>query len=66
MSNEINELPDELIPQGVKKQALDIKFHWVNQTGEVAKMTAGLLVQPTVSPVTKILHSSFLTFPGQL
>jgi hypothetical protein len=48
MSKEMIDLPDDFLSPSVKKQALDIQFHWVNETGDVAKMTEGLRVQPTV------------------
>ena len=36
------------LPEDLKAQALDIEFHWVNESGKTAKLTAGALIQPTV------------------
>jgi hypothetical protein len=41
----INYLP---LPDSIKKQALDFEFHWVNEDGEEAKLTAGITLKPTV------------------
>ncbi|KIW75175.1 hypothetical protein Z517_11947 [Fonsecaea pedrosoi CBS 271.37] len=38
---------EEFALPGMAAQALDIDFHWVNQTGKTAKLTGGVSVQPT-------------------
>jgi hypothetical protein len=40
--------PAELVPDEIKEDALDIEFHWVNETGDTALLTAGLSIKPTV------------------
>ena len=47
----INYLP---LPEFVKKQALDFKFHWVNENGDDAKLTAGIILKPTVCSVSGV------------
>ena len=44
----LQDWPAEIIDPRLKEEALDIKIHWVNQTGKPAKLTAGLTLQPTV------------------
>lgn len=44
--NFLDEMP---VPEEVKAQALDIEFHWVNETGKMAKLSSGLPIQCTVS-----------------
>lgn len=46
----LKEFPDDFMPAAMKAQALDFVFHWVNETGETARMTSGLSVVPTVCP----------------
>jgi hypothetical protein len=41
--------PAGLVPDEAKEDALDIEFHWVNETGDTAMLTAGLSIKPTVS-----------------
>jgi hypothetical protein len=42
----MSELP---IPDHLKEQALDCVFHWVNEDGKTANLTAGITIQCTVS-----------------
>jgi hypothetical protein len=44
----IGGIPNELLSNEIKAKALDIEFHWVNETGNTALLTAGLNVKPTV------------------
>jgi hypothetical protein len=44
----IGGFPSELVSDELKAKALDIEFHWVNETGKTALLTAGLNVDPTV------------------
>ncbi|KAF2717748.1 class I glutamine amidotransferase-like protein [Polychaeton citri CBS 116435] len=37
------------LPDSLKAQALDIVFHWVNETGSLARMTSGATIQTTES-----------------
>lgn len=46
----LDDFPDDFMPASMKAQALDFVFHWVNETGETARMTSGLSVIPTVCP----------------
>lgn len=36
------------IPPAIKEQTLDMKIHWISETGGPARLTGGLTVQPTV------------------
>jgi len=45
----IGDLPDEYLQPHYKQQTQDFQFHWVNETGETAKLTGGINLQPTVS-----------------
>ena len=47
----VKSVPDNYLSADLKAQALEIDFHWVNETGKTAKLTSGLSVQPTVSNV---------------
>jgi len=44
----VQNFPDEIIPPNLKAQALDTKFHWINETGKPAKLTGGMNVEVTV------------------
>ena len=46
----INTLP---VPDSIKKQAIDFEFHWVNEDGEEAKLTAGITLKPTVRSIIR-------------
>ena len=48
-TNFVNENLTPMLPPEAVKQALDAEFHWVNETGEPAKLTAGIRMLPTVS-----------------
>ena len=41
----INFLP---LPDSMKAKGLDAEFHWVNEDGKEAKLTAGITLKPTV------------------
>jgi hypothetical protein len=43
--NMINFLP---LPDSMKAKGLDAEFHWVNEDGKEAKLTAGITLKPTV------------------
>ena len=43
-----NNFPSELVSDQWKKEALDVEFHWVNETGKDATLTAGITLKPTV------------------
>jgi len=36
------------VPDALKAKALDVKFHWVNETGKVARLTSGISMDATV------------------
>ncbi|ETN41053.1 uncharacterized protein HMPREF1541_02987 [Cyphellophora europaea CBS 101466] len=44
-----NNFPSELVSDQWKKEALDVEFHWVNETGKDATLTAGITLKPTDS-----------------
>ncbi|KAK4554980.1 hypothetical protein LTR86_007746 [Recurvomyces mirabilis] len=39
--------PPQLITEDTRKQALDVEFHWVNESGAEAHLTAGATIKPT-------------------
>lgn len=43
----INTLP---IPSVFKEQGLDVEIHWVNEHGDLARLTSGITLQATVRP----------------
>ena len=47
-TDSIEHLPDTIVPNNLRKQALDVDFHWVNETGGQAKLTSGVTMQATV------------------
>jgi hypothetical protein len=48
MSKKFAKSLEALYPAGMIDQALDMEFHWVNETGETAKLTGGINLVPTV------------------
>ncbi|EXJ73530.1 uncharacterized protein A1O5_03291 [Cladophialophora psammophila CBS 110553] len=38
---------EQFVPKEMAAQALDIEFHWVNETGNTARLTGGVSLQPT-------------------
>lgn len=44
----VSDFPSDMVSDELKSEALDIVFHWVNETGELAKLSSGISVQPTV------------------
>jgi hypothetical protein len=38
------------VPDAMRAQALDIEFHWVNETGETGRLTSNVTVKITVRP----------------
>lgn len=42
-------LPTEMVPDAARKEIMDIEFHWVNESGKPADLTAGIKMMPTVS-----------------
>lgn len=46
----LNSFPDEWLSPQLKKQAIDIQFHWVNESGKPARITSGMTLNVTVSP----------------
>lgn len=52
MSKEfLHNFPPHLLTDRMRNEALDIEFHWVNETGTVAICSAGAKIEPTVSSV---------------
>jgi hypothetical protein len=45
----LHNFPDGLITEKMRQSALDVEFHWVNESGSEAKCTAGAIIKPTVS-----------------
>jgi hypothetical protein len=39
---------EAVLPDHLRAQALDFEFHWVNETGKQALLTAGAVLNPTV------------------
>ena len=37
-----------MITDKMRKEAVDVEFHWVNETGDVGELTAGANIKPTV------------------
>lgn len=46
----VADFPTEAVAQEIKDQALDIEFHWVNETGNTASLTSGITIKATVIP----------------
>lgn len=44
----IKNFPEELVSLEMQAQTLDVDFHWVNETGKQARLTAGAVINPTV------------------
>jgi len=44
----VNNFPEGVLPEHLRAQALDVEFHWVNETGKPAALTAGAHVNITV------------------
>jgi len=43
----IDSFPPQMISDEWRKQALDVEFHWVNESGETANLTAGGVINPS-------------------
>ena len=55
-----------MLTHEMRGEALDVDFHWVNESGKPAKLTAGATIQPTVSNckmylVHHLIHDSILS-----
>ncbi|KAE9368232.1 class I glutamine amidotransferase-like protein [Stipitochalara longipes BDJ] len=48
----VHNFPEGILPGHLREQALDIEFHWVNETGKQAHLTAGGIINPTDSFAT--------------
>ncbi|KAH7333117.1 class I glutamine amidotransferase-like protein [Rhexocercosporidium sp. MPI-PUGE-AT-0058] len=48
----VDNLPESMVSPEMRAQALDVEFHWVNETGKEAHLTAGTRVTPTDSFAT--------------
>lgn len=58
----VKNFPDALVTDKMKQEALNVEFHWVNESGQTARLTAGAPVQPTVSfPATTVSLSDLDT-----
>jgi hypothetical protein len=44
----MDNFPPGFLPSHLRAQALDMEFHWVNETGKPASLTAGACINPTV------------------
>lgn len=51
------DLDENVLSPELKSQALDMQFHWVNETGKMAKLTGGINLQPTVG--TRFSHDGY-------
>jgi hypothetical protein len=47
--NLIEDWPEAIMDPKLKKEAHDMEFFWVNESGKNGKLTGGLTLQPTVS-----------------
>jgi len=45
----LHNFPEGLLTDKMRKEALDVEFYWVNETGEPARLSAGAIIKPTVS-----------------
>ena len=46
----ISDFAGDLLPSHLKAQAIDLKIHWVSETGvEPIRLTSGIRILPTVS-----------------
>ena len=51
MSKEFTQdFPPQLLNDKLRAEALDVEFHWINETGKEALLTGGAVIKPTVSP----------------
>ncbi|PMD37917.1 class I glutamine amidotransferase-like protein [Hyaloscypha variabilis F] len=48
----VHNFPEHVLPEHLRAQALDFEFHWVNETGKAAHLTAGGIINPTDSFAT--------------
>ena len=49
MTSKFNkDFPDDVFSAEAKKQSIDVEFHWVNETGNPAELSAGIKLLPTV------------------
>lgn len=55
----LGNFPPQLVNKKLLDQALDFEFHWVNESGQEASLTAGTVVKPTVSS-SSLLRVYFL------
>jgi hypothetical protein len=44
----VHDFPEGILPDHLRAQALDVEFHWVNETGKPAALTCGLHINTTV------------------
>jgi hypothetical protein len=47
---------EAVLPDHLRAQALDFEFHWVNETGKPADLTAGAVINPTVKAPCILKH----------
>ncbi len=45
----VKDWPHELMSASLQAQSVDIKFHWVTETGKSARLTSGMSITATVS-----------------
>lgn len=46
----------------MRGEALDVEFHWVNESGELAELTGGMSLKPTVCMGTNIVAPNYRTW----
>lgn len=51
--NMVEDFPSEIVSDDLKREALDLVFHWVNESGKPARLTSGLSINPTVCTRTQ-------------
>ncbi|KAF8848690.1 class I glutamine amidotransferase-like protein [Acephala macrosclerotiorum] len=48
----VHNFPEGIMPEHLQAQALNVEFHWVNETGKAGHLTAGTNINPTDSFAT--------------
>ena len=46
----VKNFPPAMMSEKMRSQALDVEYHWVTELGQEARLTAGAVIKPTVSP----------------
>jgi hypothetical protein len=49
-------IPKGLLTEELIEQALDVEYHWVSETRDERKITAGAVIKPTVSVTARNMN----------